>query len=132
MNSPSEYESEKPVLSREFVGSENYTAPEIVKRASYDPFKVDTWSCGIVLFSLLFGQFPWDDLTKILDLNPTSTAALEQPKIRFPRDTAVSDSAKQLVIQMLNVNPEKRLSMKQILQHEWLSTPSPKVVAQES
>jgi len=123
VNSPQEWESSiqysNSVLSREFVGSENYTAPEIVKRLSYNPFKVDVWSCGIVLYSLLFGQFPWDDISKFLGSSPQLND-FDQPKIRFPKDISVSDAAKQLLVQMLTVNPEKRISIQQILQTEWL------------
>jgi len=108
------------VLSREFVGSENYTAPEIVKRASYNPFKVDVWSCGIVLYSLLFGQFPWDDISKFIGPS-TDPSQLEQPRIRFPKDVPVSDAAKQLLVQMLTVHPDKRISVQEILVSEWLS-----------
>jgi len=122
INSPSDYESNKSILSKEFVGSENYTAPEIIKRLPYNPFQVDSWSCGIVLFALLFGQFPWDDLEKELDIVSGNSTSIRQPRIRFPKDAAVSDSAKQLIVQMLHVDPEKRITLKQILNHEWLST----------
>jgi len=123
VNSPQEFEHSfthpNSVLSREFVGSENYTAPEIVKRASYNPFKVDVWSCGIVLYSLLFGQFPWDDISKFVGQSSDPTQ-MEQPRIRFPKDIPVSDAAKQLLLQMLTVNPEARISIQEIFHTEWL------------
>jgi len=125
VNNPADFECQQNAFSREFVGSENYTAPEIVKRASYNPFKADVWSCGVVLFSLLFGQFPWDDITKFLaSANGDGFFSLdrEQPKIRFPKDVNVSDCAKHLLVQMLTVNPEKRISLQEILNHEWFQT----------
>jgi len=105
-----------PLMTREFVGSENYTAPEIIKRLTYLPTKADVWSCGIVLYSLLFGQFPWDDLSKFLGASSTE---LLQPKIRFPLEVPVSDSAKQLLVLMLNVIPDSRISIQEILKHDW-------------
>ena len=39
-------------------GTPSYMAPEIVKKAPYD-LAVDVWSCGIVLFKLLTGVFPF-------------------------------------------------------------------------
>jgi len=130
VNTPQEFEMSifqrryDAVLSREFVGSENYTAPEIVKRASYNPFKVDTWSCGIVLYSLLFGQFPWDDISKFIGPS-NDISKLEQPRIRFPKDVPVSDTAKQLLVQMLTVIPEKRITIQEILSSEWLNDGKP-------
>lgn len=117
VNTPQEFESQTTsIFSREFVGSENYTAPEIIKRCSYNPFKSEVWSLGVVLYSLLFGQFPWDDISKYI------TPTTEQIRIRFPRDVDVSDSAKQLLVQMLSVNVEKRISLPEILKHEWLQS----------
>jgi len=143
VNNPADFECQQNAFSREFVGSENYTAPEIVKRTSYNPFKADVWSCGVVLFSLLFGQFPWDDITKFLSsanggngnsingnnmMDPFCTLDREpQPKIRFPKDVNVSDCAKHLLVQMLTVNPEKRISLQEILNHEWFQNDSDKM-----
>jgi len=101
--------------SEEFVGSENYTAPEILSRAPYDPFKVDIWSSAIVLYSLLFGQFPWDNSWRISQMNKTK----EHPKLRFPK-VAVSDSAKDLLMKMLTVDPKQRISIEGIMSHDWL------------
>jgi len=122
VSSPSEFNctsnSSSIVYSREFVGSENYTAPEIVKRVPYNSFKADVWSCGVVLYSLLFGQFPWDDITKFIT---SADANIEHLlRVRFPKEVPVSDSAKQLLLQMLTVNPDKRISLQGILDHEWL------------
>jgi len=119
-SAPSDYVLEdQRLLSREFVGSENYTAPEIIKRTPYDPFRVDVWSCAVVLYCLLFGQFPWDKLETEIEL---SSGGNRQPKIRFPKDVQVSDSAKQLLVQMLDIDPATRISLKSILNHDWLKS----------
>jgi len=104
--------------SEEYVGSENYTAPEIISRVPYDPFKVDVWSTAIVLYSLLFGQFPWDNSWRIAQMNKTK----EHPKLRFPKG-AVSDSAKDLLTKMLTADPKQRISIEGIMSHDWLRPP---------
>jgi len=42
-------------------GSPCYSSPEMVSGKAYDGFKVDIWSCGIVLFAMLCGYLPFDD-----------------------------------------------------------------------
>ena len=36
-------------------GSPDYAAPEIVQNIPYDGTQVDAWSCGIILYTTLFG-----------------------------------------------------------------------------
>lgn len=48
---------------RDWCGSDNYLAPEIVRRTPYDGFKADVFSTGVVLFSLLFGVFSVREFT---------------------------------------------------------------------
>jgi serine/threonine protein kinase len=45
----------------------------------------------------------------------------DHPQPHFPPDRTVSDSAKDLLTKMLELNPEKRIEMKQVLAHPWLA-----------
>ena len=44
-----------------WCGSPDYAAPEILTKQIYDGTKVDSWSCGVILYILLFGMFPFSD-----------------------------------------------------------------------
>jgi len=60
-SSPLRYE-ERPMLRRlrSIVGSPHYTAPEVTSGADgYDGSKVDMWSAGVILYSLLTGRLPF-------------------------------------------------------------------------
>lgn len=121
VNQPQELIEPNVALTREFVGSENYTAPEIVRRMPYNPIKADVWSSGVVLYSLLFGQFPWDDINRVIGNLPLDVDQ-QHFRIRFPHEVAVSDAAKHLVVQMLTVNPAKRYSLNDVLRHPWINS----------
>jgi len=98
----------------EVVGSAEYCAPEIVGSSDgYDGCKADVWSCGIVLYCLLFGQFPFHkrDVKEMAKGNP----------VPIPwDDVPISDGAKSLISNLLNVDPDSRPSLDEILCHPWL------------
>lgn len=51
---------EQGILSRGFCGSEPYMSPEIFSEAEYDARKLDAWSCGVVLYTLLLSGAPFN------------------------------------------------------------------------
>lgn len=101
-------------LCRDWCGSDNYLAPEIVRRNPYNGFKADVFSTGVVLFALLFGVFPFENL------RVNGVQSLRTLKVRFPSDVKVSSSAKDLLLKMLEDDPEKRYSVADVLKHEWI------------
>jgi len=105
-------EDNKPC--RDWCGSDNYLAPEIVRRTPYCGYKADVFSTGVVLFALLFGVFPFENL------RVNGVQHLRTLKVRFPSDVKVSMSAKELLLKMLEDDPEKRYSIDDVLKHEWI------------
>jgi len=94
-----------------FLGSVEYACPEILERKPYQGCKAEVWSLGVLLFALLFGQFPFSTYDRERKFNVELT---------FPNESLVSTSAKDLVSHMLTVDAEKRYSLKDVLKHKWL------------
>jgi serine/threonine protein kinase len=107
-------------LCRDWCGSDNYLAPEIVRRIPYNGYQADIFSTGVVLFALLFGVFPFENLrVNGNSLDPHKT--VRKLQVRFPTDVKVPNSARDLLTRMLEDEPEKRIQLKDVMKHEWIS-----------
>lgn len=96
----------------------NFVAPEVLKRQGYDE-ACDIWSLGIILYILLAGNAPFASAPS----DPPS-AILRRISEDVDMDhgnwLAVSDQAKDLVRMMLHVDPNRRPTAEQVLNHPWL------------
>ena len=76
----------------------------------------------VVLFALLFGVFPFDNLR--VNASLTVVKPIKTLKVSFPSHNQVSDSAKDLVQRMLADDPKQRLSLREVMAHEWIDQTS--------
>ena len=95
-------------------GTPGYVAPEVLQNKGYSSGAVDLWSAGVILYILLCGFPPFyeEELPALFD-------QILKARYDFPSpwwDT-ISDGAKDLVRKLLNTNPEKRYTAKQVLEH---------------
>ncbi|XP_071463523.1 sperm motility kinase 2B-like [Marmota flaviventris] len=98
----------------QFWGTLSYFAPEIILRKEYEGPQVDFWSLGVILHFMLTGRCPFGGNTSKEMLSQITLATYRDP----PR---VSLAARMLIRQMLTLDPQKRPTAKQILQHPWLT-----------
>eukprot|EP00262_Sarcandra_glabra_P018326 TRINITY_DN6526_c0_g1_i1.p1 TRINITY_DN6526_c0_g1~~TRINITY_DN6526_c0_g1_i1.p1 ORF type:complete len:433 (-),score=93.19 TRINITY_DN6526_c0_g1_i1:288-1586(-) len=99
----------------EVVGSPYYVAPEVLRK-HYGP-EADVWSAGVILYILLSGIPPFwaESETGIF-------RQILQGKLDFESEPwpGISDSAKDLIQNMLNRNPRKRFTAHDVLCHPWI------------
>jgi len=107
--------------SREWCGSDNYIPPEIVRRISYDGFQADIFSIGVVAFALVFGVFPFENLSVNSKYSHNPARPLPRLHVRFPLDVPVSASVKDLLVRMLEDDTDKRITLPEIAKHEWMT-----------
>lgn len=98
-------------------GTPSYVAPEIINSQGYD-IKVDCWSLGVILYVMLCGFPPF-----YADDNDTLFRLIKESDFEFPSPywDNVSDSAKDLIKNLLVVDSHKRLTTEEILKHPWLT-----------
>ncbi|XP_064880976.1 serine/threonine-protein kinase DCLK2-like isoform X2 [Oncorhynchus nerka] len=100
-------------------GTPTYVAPEIIAEAGYG-LKVDIWATGVITYILLCGFPPFrseDNLQEDL-FDQILVGRLDFPA---PYWDNVTDSAKELIGRMLQVNVEARYTAQDILSHPWVT-----------
>eukprot|EP00743_Colponemidia_sp_Colp-15_P006575 GILK01007084.1.p1 GENE.GILK01007084.1~~GILK01007084.1.p1 ORF type:complete len:814 (-),score=186.20 GILK01007084.1:185-2626(-) len=99
----------------EHCGTPSYIAPEIILDRGYEGLPVDVWSMGVVLFAMMCGHVPFKG-ENMIDLQRKIV------KGKFVMPEHLSADAKDLFPRLLNVDPAKRISIEDLLQHPWLQT----------
>ncbi|XP_027351021.1 phosphoenolpyruvate carboxylase kinase 1-like [Abrus precatorius] len=98
------------------VGTPYYVAPEVLMGRDYDE-KVDVWSSGVILYTMLSGIPPFygDSAVEIFE-------AVVRANLRFPTRIfkSVSAPAKDLLRKMICRDPSRRVSAEQALRHPWI------------
>jgi len=98
-------------------GSPGYVAPEILTAESYDK-SVDMWSVGVILYILLSGYPPF-----YADSAPALFKKIMDVKYDFDDSVwdDISDTAKDLIRNLLVKDPAKRFTAQQCLSHAWIT-----------
>uniref|UniRef100_A0A7N6BEM9 Serine/threonine-protein kinase DCLK2 n=1 Tax=Anabas testudineus TaxID=64144 RepID=A0A7N6BEM9_ANATE len=100
-------------------GTPTYVAPEIIAETGYG-LKVDIWAAGVITYILLCGFPPFrgssDDQEVLFD-----QILMGQLEFPLPYWDNVSETAKELIRSMLEVEVDKRYTALQVLEHPWVT-----------
>ncbi|XP_021925548.1 calcium/calmodulin-dependent protein kinase type II alpha chain isoform X12 [Zootermopsis nevadensis] len=99
-----------------FAGTPGYLSPEVLKKEPYGK-PVDIWACGVILYILLVGYPPFWDEDQHRLYAQIKAGAYDYPS---PEWDTVTPEAKNLINQMLTVNPTKRITASEALKHPWI------------
>ena len=98
-------------------GTLSFVAPEVLQGKPYDK-SVDLWSIGIIAFLLLCGYLPFDDKHSEREI---ARQTIQDP---VPYENKIwsklSPEAKTFVDGLLQKKPEKRYTIKEVLEHPWI------------
>ena len=105
-------------IRESFFGTPEYLAPEIVNQNAHDK-RLDIWALGILLFEMLTGRTPFN----LCGYNNQLYNSIRTLNINWPDDFPYL--AKDLISRILCINPDDRLSLDEIINHQWfIKTPS--------
>lgn len=117
-----EYIKDLNTKSSDFRGSNYYMAPEILRNEEFFPGIADVFAAGCVLFALVLGcpafteATPSDNNYRLLNLKPQEFWRRSEARIKC----IISPDLKDLLTQMLQYNPEKRITLDGVRNHNWL------------
>lgn len=103
-------------------GTPAYVAPEVLRKKGYDGAMADIWSCGVILFVLLAGYLPFQAENVMKMYRKVFKAEYDFPPW-------FSTDAKRLISKLLVSDPDKRISIPEIMQNPWFQKGFSKPIA---
>ncbi|KAG2217561.1 hypothetical protein INT45_006728, partial [Circinella minor] len=97
-------------------GTPNYIAPEILFEKTGHDYKVDMWSIGVLMYTLLVGKHPFQQ-SEVKYIYKRIRANEEKPSYKLPAH--LGDNAKDLITKLLVNEPSQRLSVPEVLSHDF-------------
>ncbi|KAG6510860.1 hypothetical protein ZIOFF_028905 [Zingiber officinale] len=129
------------------VGTPAYIAPEVLSRKEYDGKIADVWSCGVTLYVMLVGAYPFEDPDDPKNFRKTLASLIESSDIvlayldefcsvltkrkrlcwqrilsvqySIPDYVRISMECRHLLSQIFVANPEQRFTVPEIKTHPW-------------
>ncbi|CAA6669777.1 unnamed protein product [Spirodela intermedia] len=107
------------------VGTPAYMAPEVLSRKEYDGKIADVWSCGVTLYVMLVGAYPFEDPADPRNFRKTISRILSA-QYSIPDYVRVSKDCRQVLSRIFVDNPLKRITIPEIKNHPWFLKNLPK------
>ncbi|KFP86935.1 PREDICTED: calcium/calmodulin-dependent protein kinase kinase 1, partial [Apaloderma vittatum] len=100
------------------AGTPAFMAPEAISDTgkSFSGKALDVWAMGITLYCFVYGKCPFID-EYILGLHNR----IKNKPVEFPEEAQRSEELKELILRMLDKNPETRITVPEIKVHPWLT-----------
>ena len=100
-------------------GTLSFVAPEVLLRKPYNR-EVDIWSIGVMIYYCLTGTLPFDDED---DNEEVIAKKIVFENVKFPRKywASRSEEVKDLIKRCLIKETDKRIKIKEVLEHKWLT-----------
>ncbi|CAK7328557.1 unnamed protein product [Dovyalis caffra] len=113
------------------VGTPAYIAPEVLSRREYDGKMADVWSCGVTLYVMLVGAYPFEDQDDPRNFRKTIQKIMAV-QYKIPDYVHVSQSCRHLLSRIFVANPSRRISLTEIKSHPWFLKNLPKELNESS
>ncbi|KAL6494745.1 Serine/threonine-protein kinase srk2e [Orobanche gracilis] len=100
------------------VGTPAYITPEVLLKKEYDGKIADVWSCGVTLYVMLVGAYPFEDSEEPKNFKKTIQRILSV-QYSIPDYVRISLECRHLVSRIFVADPAKRITIPEIRNHDW-------------
>ncbi|KAL1558909.1 Serine/threonine-protein kinase sapk10 [Salvia divinorum] len=100
------------------VGTPAYIAPEVLHRKEYDGKIADVWSCGVTLYVMLVGTYPFEDPENPKDYRKTIQRVINV-QYSIPEHVNISAECLHLISRIFVGDPAQRITIPEIKNHVW-------------
>ncbi|XP_076957923.1 serine/threonine-protein kinase SRK2A-like [Bidens hawaiensis] len=100
------------------VGTPAYIAPEVLSRREYDGKTADVWSCGVTLYVMLVGAYPFEDQEDPKNFRKTIQRIMAV-QYKIPDNVHISQDCRHLLSRIFVANALRRITLKEIKSHPW-------------
>ncbi|EFJ48959.1 hypothetical protein VOLCADRAFT_59940 [Volvox carteri f. nagariensis] len=100
------------------VGTPAYIAPEVLQRKEYNGQPADVWSCGVTLYVMLVGAYPFEDPADPRNFRKTIQRIMNV-RFSFPANLQISAECQDLISRIFVANPAQRITIEEIRRHPW-------------
>ncbi|KXZ46593.1 hypothetical protein GPECTOR_42g804 [Gonium pectorale] len=113
------------------VGTLTYMAPEVLvnRDGKYDGKVADIWSCGVMLYVMFYGRYPFETPPGSTMPKATEILAMLDNMVRqryeLPAHVEISEAGKSLLKRMLLPDPKQRIPIEEVMKHPWFTTNLP-------
>ncbi|XP_047338597.1 serine/threonine-protein kinase SRK2E [Impatiens glandulifera] len=112
------------------VGTPAYIAPEVLLKKEYDGKMADVWSCGVTLYVMLVGAYPFEDPEEPKNFRKTIQRILNV-QYSIPDYVHISPECRHLISRIFVADPSKRITIPEIKNHEWFQKNLPSELIDE-
>eukprot|EP00494_Astrolonche_serrata_P029592 UN29859 len=109
-------------LAETMCGSPLYMAPEILEMKKYD-YKCDYWSLGAIIFQMLTKRAPFNANNHIKLLH-----TIKSTRVKIPANLQISNVCRDIILQLLQLDPKKRIDAASFFVHPWILIDNNKTV----
>ncbi|XP_020216633.1 serine/threonine-protein kinase SRK2I isoform X1 [Cajanus cajan] len=100
------------------VGTPAYIAPEVLLKQEYDGKIADVWSCGVTLYVMLVGSYPFEDPNDPRDFRKTIQRVFSV-QYSIPDFVQISPECRHLISRIFVFDPAERITIPEILRNKW-------------
>ncbi|TFJ95033.1 acetyl-CoA acetyltransferase [Platysternon megacephalum] len=113
------------------VGTPAYIAPEVLSRREYDGKLADVWSCGVTLYVMLVGAYPFEDPDDPKNFRKTISRIMNV-QYKIPDYVHISQDCRHLLSRIFVASPSRRITLKDIKNHPWFMKNLPRELTESA